>query len=120
MLRHMGPAIIGLVGVVVGALVSGAASFLMARRGEQQQARAAARLLESELTTVGSRLRVLNAGLERGSDNLTDLRPLVRFPPQEAWQTHRANTRCVPRRIAVVRRRQGIRKPRRAARSINR
>jgi hypothetical protein len=40
--------------------------------------------------TVSSALRVLTKSIAAGSDNLTDLRPLLRVPPQQAWQTNRA------------------------------
>lgn len=57
----MAAAAIGFVGVIVGALMSGFATFFMARRTERRQARAAARLLEVELRDVAGRLQQLGS-----------------------------------------------------------
>jgi hypothetical protein len=84
----MGSAVVGLVGVIVGALLSGSTAFLMARRGEAQQARAAARLLEAELRSVAGNLHLLIASL-KVTDNYADLRELLRLPPQTAWDGHK-------------------------------
>jgi len=48
----MTEAIIGLVGVLVGGLVSGGATCIMTRRAERARLRAAARLVENELEHV--------------------------------------------------------------------
>jgi hypothetical protein len=53
----MGAAIVGLVGVLVGAIVSGGATYLMARRAERRKARAAAWLVKDELERVETELR---------------------------------------------------------------
>jgi hypothetical protein len=53
----MGAAVVGLVGVVIGGLVSGGATFVMARRQEQRKARMAARLLEDELRGYARKVR---------------------------------------------------------------
>jgi hypothetical protein len=52
----MGEAIFGLIGVVVGAVVSGLASLLLERRRERVVARTAARLVQAELSINESRL----------------------------------------------------------------
>jgi hypothetical protein len=48
--------VIGLVGVIVGALLSGGATWVMTARTEKRKARAAARLLEGELLRVNQAL----------------------------------------------------------------
>jgi hypothetical protein len=59
-------AIIGFVGVVIGAIVSGGATYVMTRRSERQKARAAARLLESNMLTIEAALqRVLDLNPDR-------------------------------------------------------
>jgi hypothetical protein len=50
--KSMTEAIIGLVGVLVGGLVSGGATYIMTRRAERARLRAAARLVENELEHV--------------------------------------------------------------------
>jgi hypothetical protein len=83
----MESAVIGLIGVVVGALLSGTTTFIMAQRAEARQARAAARLLEAELRSVAEDLNLLTAALT--DDNVADLRALLRLPPQRAWDAHK-------------------------------
>lgn len=85
----MGPAIIGLIGVFIGALLSGTATFIMARRAEARQARAAARLLETELRTVAGDLYQLTTALKY-PDDYADWRTMLRLPPQRAWDAHKA------------------------------
>ena len=84
----MGEAVIGLIGVVVGALLSGSATFLMARRQEARQAQAAARLLEAELRSAAGDLILLRASLQV-ANNYADLRGQLRLPPQPAWKEHK-------------------------------
>ena len=55
----MTAAIFGLAGVIVGGLISGGATYLMARRKEKVTARASARLLEEELAMAADVLGVL-------------------------------------------------------------
>jgi hypothetical protein len=84
----MGEAAIGLIGVIVGALISGAATFLLARRQEARQAQAAARLLEAELRSTAGDLLLLRASLQV-EDNYADLRSQLRLPQQPAWKEHK-------------------------------
>jgi hypothetical protein len=84
----MGQAVIGLIGVIVGALISGTGTFLLARRQEARQARAAARLLEVELRAVAADLHLLRESLQ-ASDSHGDLRSGLRLPPQPAWTEHK-------------------------------
>jgi hypothetical protein len=56
-------AIFGLVGVVVGAVISGGVAFFMERRRDRQKARASARLLEEELEPFVGALYQLRASL---------------------------------------------------------
>jgi hypothetical protein len=50
--RSMGQAVIGLIGVIIGGLLSGTATFLLARQQEALQAQVAARILEAELRST--------------------------------------------------------------------
>ena len=54
-------ALIGLVGVIVGGLLSGSAAWLMAARADKRKARASARLLEDELRGVAQALNTILA-----------------------------------------------------------
>jgi hypothetical protein len=53
-------ALIGLLGVLVGGLVSGGATFLLTRRAERRRAMASIRLLEEELKLVGRQTEALS------------------------------------------------------------
>jgi hypothetical protein len=66
----MTEAIIGLVGVLVGGLVSGGATYLMAQRAERAKLRAAARLVENELQHVQSLVHfdLMNLDVLRGME----------------------------------------------------
>jgi hypothetical protein len=66
----MSEAIFGLVGVVVGATLSGFVSFALERRREHRGARASARLLEQELEPFNNLLYGLRAGV-LGHDEAT-------------------------------------------------
>jgi hypothetical protein len=85
----MGAALVGFVGVVVGVVLSGTMTMLIARRAEQRQACAAARLLETELRSIASSLTLLVAAL-KVSDNYSDIRGQLHLPPLQGWETHKA------------------------------
>jgi hypothetical protein len=55
----MTSAIIGLIGVAVGAIISGSTAFVLARRTERSQMRASARLLEVELRGVAEQTKAI-------------------------------------------------------------
>jgi hypothetical protein len=95
-LRMMLAALIGLVGVIVGALLAGATTYLHARREDARHRRAAARLLEAELRLAAGKLEWLRrslkphalmdvkaherrAALEKFADGITD----------DLWRAHR-------------------------------
>ena len=101
----MGPALVGLVGVIVGALVSGGATYMMARRADARQARAAARLLEAELQAVVEQLGELGQAIafrdefaRRAEDeserdeisNAWDLKSMLRIPQPRLWEKHKS------------------------------
>lgn len=58
----MSEAVFGLVGVVVGALLSGSTEWLLARRREQRSARTAARVVRDEMYLVAAWLEDLSSG----------------------------------------------------------
>lgn len=100
----MGPALMGLTGVAVGALLSSLAAFSMARRAERRQARAAARLLEAELRHVVGRLQLLtsNLAMPNGqslgpskSPRFSDFQSLLNVPKPRLWDEHRATLATV-------------------------
>jgi hypothetical protein len=76
-------AIFGLVGVVVGALINGAAIALLQRRTEKSDRRSAARLVRSEL------VRFRSLALEAASRPPEHL-PQLRNAAPTLWQSHRA------------------------------
>src|SRR5690349_24072121 len=91
----MAPAIVGLVGVIVGAMLSGALTLLTTRRSDKRQARAAGRLLESELRSIAQQLLLMRNDLARQAglrmkESRTILRELFRLPPTVAWETHKS------------------------------
>jgi hypothetical protein len=88
----MGQAVIGLVGVVVGALLSGGATYLMAKRAEANKARAAARLLEAELRPIAQGLDVLYRALERSGTKHVRVGQVVRHLPDSSrlWNEHKS------------------------------
>jgi hypothetical protein len=77
----MTAAIFGLVGVVVGAVVTGAVSWLLERRREAAEARAAARLLKSEVTAA---CEDIDSALHEGKWPIA-YRPTWR----QSWSTYR-------------------------------
>src|SRR5205814_1069295 len=85
----MAPAIVGLVGVIIGAMLSGALTLLTARRSDKRQARAAGRLLESELRSIAQQLLLMRNDL-RMKESPTVLRELFRLPPTVAWEAHKS------------------------------
>ena len=85
----MGPAIVGLVGVIIGAMLSGTLTVLMARRSEKHEAHAAARLLEAELRSIAQRLVLVRDGLRRKEPSI-DLPEVISLPPTVAWEAHKS------------------------------
>lgn len=90
----MTEAIFGLVGVALGGLIAGGATYLLARRSEKLEARASARLLQDDLYGVASRLdALLRTGSNGKSEkpSATDLHHyagwLLRFQ-MDRWQEH--------------------------------
>jgi hypothetical protein len=83
-------AIFGLVGVVVGAGISGVVSFVLERRRERQRARASARLLEQELEPFVFQLYALRASVRQPDPSAfeTHARHLAAFT-LELWTGHR-------------------------------
>lgn len=86
----MTEAIIGLVGVVVGAGIAGAVSFGLERRRDDQRVRAAARLLEQELEPFKYGLYALRASVGPPDEtaflkHAGQLRDLT----LDLWTTHR-------------------------------
>ena len=85
----MGQALIRLTGVVVGALLSGDATYLMARRVDSRKARAAARLLEAELQPIARSLAVLQQGMSRAVDREA-ARKILHLPDARLWEDHQS------------------------------
>lgn len=83
----MGQALIGLAGVVVGALLSGGATYLMAKRVEARKARAAARLLEAELRPTARGLEALRRH-KPGGINAAAVGHVVSLPEPRLWKEH--------------------------------
>lgn len=86
-------ALVGVVGVIVGALLAGVNAFAVERAKDRRRARASARLLESELWQIAGRARLLAAEL-REHDHRTDAwyraaEALVELPSAELWLDHR-------------------------------
>jgi hypothetical protein len=87
----MTEAIIGLVGVLLGGLISGGAAYILAKRADQARLRAAARLVELELVAAQSalngRLHVIRNTLShQGWDKI---RPRGREFSVSHWLEHR-------------------------------
>jgi hypothetical protein len=61
----MTEAIFGLVGVALGGLITGGATYLVTRRNEKLEARASARLLQGELQLIAHRLESEGQALDR-------------------------------------------------------
>lgn len=79
----MTAAIFGLIGVVVGAAVNGVVSYLLASRHEKADAKAAARLVHSELR---AHLHVLDSVLKAGTFGEIPPDP----PTVDEWAAHRS------------------------------
>lgn len=92
----MSQALIGLVGVVVGAVLSGGVGYLVARRDERRRARASARLLQAELRPVADYLDAVVVGnleLFTGAGRpllASALGPLLEMTPPRLWAEHQA------------------------------
>ena len=97
----MANAIFGLVGVLVGGLIAAAAPYWMARRTEKVRARTSARMLEDDLRTINSRLRVHATALEAKKSGEVDELMMGTLDPQitgsalhesltlDSWHEHR-------------------------------
>lgn len=76
----MTAAIFGLVGVVIGALITGGTNYMLQVRAEQREVRAAARLMLQELTNTGDAIRYALA-----LDNHEFLRGVA---SEDEWKRH--------------------------------
>ena len=92
----MGEAFIGLIGVIVGALLSGVIAWWQARRASVSERRAAARLVEAELRVAAGRLQWLRTtlmpdalGEVTPADRREALALLADGPAPTAWPEHR-------------------------------
>jgi hypothetical protein len=92
----MTEAIIGLVGVLIGGLVSGGATYLLARRSERIRVMASARLLEDELVGIANTLESVLEAIAHGRTEypLVDAPWEVRIPSFEKfspalWDEHK-------------------------------
>jgi len=79
----MTAAIFGLVGVVVGAFINGAANVYFERRSERSNRRSAARLVRSELVRFRSLAREADLRPPEELPQLRDIRPVV-------WESQRS------------------------------
>jgi hypothetical protein len=98
----MASAIVGLIGVAVGAMISGSTAFLLARRAEHRQLRASARLLEVDLRRVvertGSILEITRFGAASHDNQFPTqsiLRQLHDIPQSTLWDQHKATLAAV-------------------------
>lgn len=64
----MGQALVGLIGVAIGSLLSAGAAYAMARRTEARRARDADGLLEAELQPAARQLGILRGRLQLAED----------------------------------------------------
>jgi uncharacterized membrane protein YccC len=91
----MTEAIFGLVGVLVGGLISGGATFLMTRRSERRRGRAAVRLVQAELrhgaTLAESILPPLLDDAFAGNRQMFEhlQTALADLPASSAWNAHK-------------------------------
>lgn len=76
----MTAAIFGLIGVVIGALITGGTNYALQVRAERREIRAAARLMLQELTNTGAAIRYALA--------LNDRRMLEHAAHQDQWNRH--------------------------------
>lgn len=86
----MGQALIGLAGVIVGALLSGGATYVMARRAEARRARAAARLLEGELRPAARWLHAFRAALALAATEHDAVGELLLLPDPRLWDDNKS------------------------------
>ncbi len=89
MLGHVLAAIFGLIGVVVGALVTGGVDVFLARRHEEADKRQAKRMIATEIHTLWVHLGLLS-GTRKTPNVPADVFEL-RFLPTELWTAHRAS-----------------------------
>lgn len=83
----MAQAIFGLVGVLVGALITGGGDFLMERRRESRAFRRSKRLVAEELHTIWVHMTLL---VEDGrTPTAMNDQTAARFLPTETWAAHR-------------------------------
>ncbi len=90
----MEQAIFGLVGVIIGGVITGLGPYFLATRADRRRARAAARLLEAELRAITSYLGL--AADERRHEPRADRDALYlaaitsSLPSVRLWEAHRA------------------------------
>ena len=86
----MGEAIFGLIGVIVGAVVTGAVEWWHARQARRMARRVAARLVMDELENVGASLLAVRRR-KRKSDIADSMRDLIDrgMISDSAWKAHR-------------------------------
>jgi hypothetical protein len=85
------PAIIGLVGVVIGGALAGTVNFLLARRAERQDVRTAARLVRAELQGLDVQLLSVRTREVFGGQppDLADLAEILSEDRRTAWHENR-------------------------------
>jgi hypothetical protein len=91
-MRAMVPALVGLAGVVVGALLTSFNAGRAERAEAHRMARTSARLLRAELWAIAGRARLLAAELKEGSGRdswLQAARALTTLPESRLWADHR-------------------------------
>ena len=76
----MTAAVFGLVGVVIGALITGGTNYVLQVRAERREIRAAARLMLQELTNTGAAIRY--------AIELDDREFLRGATSEDEWRTH--------------------------------
>ena len=81
----VGQALIGLLGVVVGAVITGGAGYLMARRAERRARRAALRLIAHEITNLDVQMQPPSSFI---ADSAVRLDVLSSFS-LDLWTQHR-------------------------------
>lgn len=90
----MEQALFGLLGVIVGGVLTGLGPYVLATRAERRQARASARLLEAELRAIVIPLRVSDLTADDSKDipryDELWLKARKWMPAPRLWEAHRA------------------------------
>jgi hypothetical protein len=94
--RSITQAIFGLVGVVIGGLLSGGATYVMARRGERRRSTAAVRLVEAEVRHAFTLAESVIPSLIFEDPTIEPIRPqlwsqLSELPTPIAWNTYKGD-----------------------------